>query len=189
MALSMATMLPIDDQVVVGCLDIERFRGDSIFARAYRYGLKSVPPANRGALNGVTGHVAESVIEALLSDLGYAMLWHFTGPLSGGHGVDLIALASDNRIVAVEVKATLRPGRWPRPSRGELDQFTSDWLSKTDNPGMRNWDLTGDNVWGLIAVVNFAQRGCRFALTSNFRSAVPATTIDDLTDGTRWGAE
>jgi len=38
------------------------------------------------------------------------MLWYFAAPLSGSHGVDLITLASDNRVIAVEVKATLQLG-------------------------------------------------------------------------------
>jgi hypothetical protein len=66
---------------------------------------------------GVTGHVAESVIEVLLDRLDWRVLWHFTGP--GRHGVDLLFLTSGDKVAAVEVKGTLIARRIPRLSRHE----------------------------------------------------------------------
>jgi hypothetical protein len=95
----------------------------------------------------VTGHVAESVVELLLAEVGYQLLWHFTGP--GRHGVDLIVLCpAGERVVAVEVKGTLRPQYWPRLSRRELLQMSGAWVDKADNPGMANWELRSDDVYG-----------------------------------------
>jgi hypothetical protein len=48
------------------------------------------PAERRGALGGVTGHVAESVVEIVLESLGWTPVWHFLGP--GRHGVDLLLL-------------------------------------------------------------------------------------------------
>ena len=111
-----------------------------------------------------------------------AVLWHFSRPLSGGHGVDLLVLSPDNKVVAIEVKATLRPGRWPRPSRRELTQMTSRWLDKIDNPGMANWDLSSDDVFGAVMIVNFAERQWRCALTADFITAHPVATLERLRD-------
>jgi hypothetical protein len=134
-----------------------------------------------GRLAGVTGHVGESVIELILDGLGYAMLWHFTGPLSG-HGIDLLALSPDGKVMAIEVKSTLRAGRWPRPTRRELTQMSSSWLDTSDNPGMANWDLSSDDVYGAVMVVNFASRQWRCVLTVDFVTAQPVTTLAQLAD-------
>jgi hypothetical protein len=123
-----AAALPLASAMVEGCLDLDQV-ADRVFARAWRESLTALSPAERrGALAGVTGHVAESVVELLLADLGYQLLWHFTGP--GRHGVDLIVLCpSMERVVAVEVKGTLRPRYWPRLSRRELVQMSGAWRS------------------------------------------------------------
>ena len=72
------------------------------------------------------------------ADLGYQLLWHFTGPCR--HGADLIVLCpSGERVVAVEVKGTLRARYWPRLSRRELVQMSGAWIDKTDDPEMASW--------------------------------------------------
>ena len=51
------------------------------------------------------------------------LLWHFVGPER--HGVDLLVLCQlAERVVAVEVKGTLRRGHWPRLSGRELAQMS-----------------------------------------------------------------
>lgn len=92
--------------------------------RAWQGTLTELSPIERVRLSGITGHVGEAVVEVMLDSLGYHMLWHFTGPLSGGHGVDLLVLSPDEKVIAIEVKATLRVDRWPRPPRRELTQMT-----------------------------------------------------------------
>jgi hypothetical protein len=108
------------------------------------------PAARRGALAGVTGHVAESVTEVVLEAVGWTPVWHFAGP--GRHGVDLPFLGpGEERLFAVEVKGTLRPHHWPRMRRGELTQMDLAWLDKADNPAMSEWGVTSDYVYGAIA--------------------------------------
>jgi hypothetical protein len=104
-----AAILPLPPESVAGCLNLDD-PTDRLFARACRHTLAALSSSERrGALAGVTGHVAESVVELLLDDLGYAPLWHFSGP--GQHGIDLLVLSpSQTQVVAVEVKGT--PAAW-----------------------------------------------------------------------------
>lgn len=88
---------------------------------------------NENAIAGVTGHVAESVAELLLGEIGWRVLWHFVGP--GRHGIDLLFLAPGDVVVAVKVKGTLVGGRVPGLSRRELAQMSAAWIDKADNPG------------------------------------------------------
>jgi hypothetical protein len=182
-ALSVASNLPIDDAAVAGLIDPDRWPSDALFARAWRETLAALSPKERvGRLGGVTGHIGESVVEVILEEIGYSMLWHFTGPFAGGHGVDLLVLSPDGNMLAVEVKATLRAGRWPRPSRGELTQMTGGWLDKADNPGMADWDLGSDDVYGAVAVVNLAAMQWRCVLTADFMRVHPLSNLDALAD-------
>jgi hypothetical protein len=120
----------------------------------------------------VTGHVAESVVEVLLAVLGYHVLWHFTGP--GRHGVDLAVLCPrGERVVVVEAKGSLRAGHWPRLSHRGLAQLSARWLDKLDNPGMANWKLCNEDVYGAVMLVNFAAMAYRAAMTPRLRSPAP----------------
>ena len=102
-----AAAFPLASEMVEG-MDLDQV-ADRVFARAWQGSLALPPAERRGALAGVTGHVAESVVEVLLADLGYQLLWHFTGP--GRHGVDLIVLCpTAERVIAVEVKERSDPG-------------------------------------------------------------------------------
>jgi len=182
LAIGAATAFPLDLKVVRSCLD-DASALDQAFDRALLDGLAQLGrTVVRGQLNGVTGHVGESVVEILLVELGFSPLWHFSGPLSGGHGVDLLMLTPAETIVAVEVKASLRPGRWPRPTRRELTQLSPDWLDRQDNPGMANWELTGADVHGLVVVVNFADAGWKGAATWDFSTVRPVSDPSDLAD-------
>ncbi|MBA3415982.1 MAG: hypothetical protein H0U10_12235 [Chloroflexia bacterium] len=176
--------VPLDlGDIVLDVLDPENEPADALFRRAYTTSLAQLPRAERsGRLAGATGHVGESVVAVLLVDLGYHVLRQFVGPLSGGHGVDLLMLSPDDRVVAIEVKATLRPGRWPRPSRGELAQLSPAWLGKPDNPGMAELGLTDADVYGMVAVVNFADRRWRAVLTDDFQAAHAVREVEDLVD-------
>lgn len=172
---------PLDQAVVTGCIDEPRL-GDRIFARAWRGSLRALAPEERrGALAGVTGHVAESVTEVVLAALGYQPVSHFTGP--GGHGVDLLMLCPAlERLVAIEVKGTLRPGHWPRFRRGEIRQMSLDWLNKRDNPGMAEWGLEGRDVYGAAVLVNFAELRLKVGLTSDFDRLRALTRWEELAD-------
>jgi hypothetical protein len=92
-------------------------------------------------------------------------------------------------VVAIDVKSTLRVGQWPRPSRRELGQMSASWLDKVDNPGMANWDLDSDDVYGAVMVVNFASRQWRCVLMADFVTAHPVTTLTQIADLTWLRAE
>ena len=173
-----STGFDLDDVVVMDCLlDAE---ADRSFALAWEHGFTSLPYLERrGALPGTMGHIAESVIAAALAELGWAPVWHFTGP--GRHGVDLIMLApSADHLVAVEVKSTFRPRHIPRLTAAHLQQMSQGWLDKADNPGMREWDLSAEDVYGLVAVVNFSDRTLRYAATADFERLHAVHCVDEI---------
>jgi hypothetical protein len=76
-------------------------------------------------------------------------------------------------VVVVEVKSTLRPRAWPRPSRREIVQLGASWLDKADNPGMAHWGLGSGDVSGAVAVVDLAASAWRCVLSADFRTALP----------------
>jgi len=172
-----STTFPIDAVVVGDCLDPASATG-SLFARAWRSGLASLTRAEKCAVAGATGHIAESVTEVLLDRQEWRVLWHFTGP--GRHGVDLVFLTPDDKIVAVEVKGTLVAGRIPRLSRREMTQMTAAWVDKADNPGMAELGLQSADIYGAITAINFADMTWRIALTPNFSAIRPVIRLDQL---------
>ena len=176
-----AASFPIDDETVESCLDAED-PVDRMFLQAFRSSLAAIPiHARGGALAGVTGHVAESVVELVLSDLGYQPLWHFAGP--GRHGIDLAMLSpAMDRVVVLEVKGTLRPRRLPRLTSSELRQMSAAWMDKPDNPGMATLGVDSADVYGGVAVVQFAERAYRIGLTNDFEVLRPVESLVQLVD-------
>jgi hypothetical protein len=178
-ALRLSATLPLGDDVIGSCLLDSPT--DALFESAWRLGLDTVPRQQRcGALGGVTGHIAESVVELVLAEEGCDIVWHFTGP--GRHGVDLLVLTPAGQMVAVEVKGTLRSGRWPRLSRRELTQMSAAWIDNRDNPGMAKWDLRSDDVYGMVAAVNFPDQALRVAVTADFECLHPLSALEDFLD-------
>lgn len=176
-----ASPFPLDAAVVESCLRLDDPL-DAAFAEAFRFSLDRLRPSGRrGALPGVTGHIAESVVEVLLNELGYHPIWHFPGP--GRHGIDLAVLSPElDRVLIFEIKGTLRPGHVPRPTNQELRQMSAAWLDKTDNPGMASLGLDSADVYGGIAIVHFPERAYRVALTRDFETLHPLTSPDQLLD-------
>jgi hypothetical protein len=162
-----AVALPISRPTVEICLD-PAAPGDQLFHTAWTESLEARSPARRGGvLPGITGHVAESVVELMLVDHGFAAVAHHPGP--GRHGVDLLMLHLEAEMLfAVEVKGTLVPGRVPRLTRGEVQQMSAAWVDKQDNPAMTNWGLGSQDVYGALAAVNFADMTLRVAVTADF---------------------
>ena len=146
--------------------------------------LTSIPLAERaGGLNGVTGHIAESVTEMLLVDAGWTPVEQFVGPFSGGHGIDLAMLSPDmESVFVVEVKGTLQSGRWPRLTRGEIDQMSQVWLSLPGNPGMQSAGVGGDDVSGLVISIQFAKRQWKGVFTLDFGDVHNVTGIEQLAE-------
>lgn len=177
-ALRSAHALPLEPDLISGCLASDDHL-DRLFDRACTDSLAALAPEQcRGGLAGVTGHVGESIVEVVLVGHGWSPVWHLTGP--GRHGVDLLLLGPGaERLVAVEVKATLRPRRWPRVPR-HVDMPA--WLDKSDNPGMADWGVTAEDVYGAVALVSFHELGCRVALTNDFATWRPVARGEELDD-------
>jgi hypothetical protein len=180
-----AAALALSTQVVEDCIKSGKNHAEeseALFRRAFRTSLTDIPKTQRtGGLNSVAGHIAESVAEVLLSDLGWIPVSQMTGPFSAGHGIDLAFLTSDlDRVVVVEVKGTLQPNCWPRLTRGDIDQFSPDWLDKIDNPGMSDLGLTAEDVTGLVLMVHFARRQWKCAFTRDFTSSIPIHDLEEL---------
>jgi hypothetical protein len=173
-ALRQASVFSLDATVTEECLDLTCAK-DRLFACGWRSGPAALSRAERCAIAGVTDHIAESVTEVLLDRLGWRVLWHFTGP--GRHGVHLVFLTVDDKIVAVEVKGTLTAGHIPRLSRREMTQMSAEWVDKADNPGMAELRLRSADIFGAVAVINFADMTWRIALTSDFSALTPPTSL------------
>ena len=178
-ALRQAAAFHLDTTIIEDCLDLASAK-DQLFDRGWRSGPATLTRAERCALAGVTGHLAESVTEVLLDRLDWRVLWHFTGP--GRHGVDLLFLTPDDKVIAVEVKGTLTAGRIPPLSRRELTQMSAEWIDKADNPGMADLGLRSADIYGAVTVINFADMTWRIALTADFSVLAPVAHIGQLTD-------
>lgn len=179
LGLRQASAFRLDPAVIENCLDLASAK-DQLFDRGWRSGPAALTRAERYALAGVTGHIAESVTEVLLDQLSWRILWHFTGP--GRHGVDLLFLTPDDKVIAVEVKGTLTAGRIPRLSRRELTQMSAEWVDKTDNPGMAELGLRSTDIYGAVAVINFADMTWRIALTADFSELAQVVHTSQLND-------
>ena len=149
-----------------------------LFARARRDGLVSIDSSQRRQLPRITGEVAESVAELLLDGLGYTVFWQITTP--GIHGVDLLLLAPDERVLALEVKGTLRPGTIPRVTPSRLRQMSRAWLSDPANPGTAEWSLKADDLYAGVMVVDLARGEYRLALSGGSERYAPVTELAAL---------
>lgn len=175
-ALRAAAALPIDDSFVAECA-----REDHVFRRTWRDGIATVPaPERRGRLCVELGVVAESVATLLLEASGLDVFAQLTGV--GAHGVDLLALTPAGQVLAVEVKGTLRRGALPRLGRGQRRQMSLEWLSSPDNPGMLEWDLAGEDIYGCVALLDFAAMAWRAAVTGDYAHYAAVTDVAELHD-------
>lgn len=174
-ALRAAPPVPIPEETISECVDLDK-AADALFARTRRQGLASIPlPERRGLLARVTGEVAESVAELLLTEVGVQVFWHIVE--DGVHGVDLLFLTPDESVLALEVKGTLRPGAIPRLTPSRLRQMSRDWLNGPDNPGMAEWEFEADDLYAGVMVVDLAASITRTAVSADFESYIP---VDDL---------
>lgn len=183
-ALVTAPAMPLDAELVESCAHSgaePAALAEAQFLTAFRGSLADVPRSQRApGLNGVTGHVAESVVESMLADLGWVPLEHFTGPFSGGHGIDLAMATPDlEGVYAIEAKGTLAARGWPRLRAGDIPQLTPEWLAKADNPGVESLGLEPAGL-GIIAVlVHFGRRQWK-AVKSNDLDTV--AVVEDGSD-------
>lgn len=176
-ALRHATTFPLDVGLIDSCLNLND-ASDALFARARRDGLATISRSQRGPLPRVTGEVAESVAELLLDRLGYTLFWQITTP--GIHGVDLLLIAPDQRVLALEVKGTLRPGTIPRATPSRLRQMSRAWLSDPANPGMAEWSLDADDLYAGVMVVGLVTDDYRVAVSGDFERYASVTDLSEL---------
>ena len=101
---------------------------------------------------------------------------------AGVHGVDILALTPAGQVLALEVKGTLRAGARPRLGRGTPRQMSLAWLSSPTNPAMLEWGLTGLDLYGGVAHLNFATMQWRAVLTHDHETWLPVRDTSDLLD-------
>jgi hypothetical protein len=177
-ALRAASPFPISKRVVRSCVMPSK-PADALFERARLHGLDSIDRSQRsGHLARVIGEVAESVAEVVLAEQGYSLFWQITTP--GTHGVDLLFLAPDETVLALEVKGTLRPGRIPRLTPSRLRQMSREWLNDPANPAMAEWSLEAEDLYAGVMVVDLASPLYRLALSSNSEHQTPVTDTTAL---------
>lgn len=188
-ALRQAVALELPGDLVLDCASSSPASGaktpeltlaEGAFVLAFEQGLAAVPGERRGGLQAVAGNVAEGVLEVLLAELGWTPLAHDGAPASGGHGVDLLMLSPVDSVVAVEVKSTMQPGRWPRLGRGAVEQLGTGWLDSGVNPAMSDHDLTSDDVHALVAFVHFGRRRWKAATSTDLVEYQPVRSQEDL---------
>ncbi|PQP22748.1 hypothetical protein C5613_21975 [Rhodococcus opacus] len=185
-ALRSAPPLPLSREIVLDCVNSENERAQEQ-EQTFRDLLGSpdtgIVGHRSGSLNGVTGHIAESVAAVLLDEVGYVPLEHFPGPFSGGHGIDLAMFSPETgSVVVVEVKGTLQRKRWPRLTTGEAYQMSPEWLDKPDNPGMSNLEFTSADVHAAVVLISFVRMQWKCVVSAGFDIVHPISTHDDLCD-------
>lgn len=174
-AIRLAVELPLSLECIEECLT----PADDLFRRAWLGGLGALTiTARRGRLPSDTGFIAEAVATLILGELGLDVFAQIVTP--GVHGVDLLALTPEETVLALEVKGTLRPGGLPRFSRGALRQMSVEWLNDPKNPAMAEWELQAKDLYGCVAVLDFARASWRAALTSDFETFAPVHRANDL---------
>lgn len=131
----------------------------------------------------MTGEVAESVAEIVLDELGYNLFWQITVP--GIHGVDLLFLAPDDSVLALEVKGSLRPGTIPRLTPSRLRQMSREWLNAPANPAMVEWSLRAEDLYAGVMLVDLASPLYRLALSSDFEHYSAVTDPANLASPSR----
>jgi hypothetical protein len=175
-AIRAATDLRLPREQVEACL---REGEDTLFREAWENGLDALTfHQRRGRVCTDIGFIAESAATLLLGDVGLDVFAQIVTP--GVHGVDLLALAPEGTVLALEVKGTLLAGSLPRFSRGTLRQMSIEWLNDPSNTAMAEWDLEALDVYGGIALIDFARNVWRAALTSDYERFMPVLQEDQL---------
>jgi hypothetical protein len=177
-ALRAAPPFPISEGVVRGCVETSK-PADALFERARVHGLSSIERSQRsGHLARVIGEVAESVAQIVLDEHRYDLFWQITTP--GIRGVDLLFLAPDESVLALEVKGTLRRGAIPRLTPSRLRQMSREWLDDPANPAMAEWSLRAEDLYAGVMVVDLASPLFRLVLSGDFERYTPVADLAEL---------
>jgi hypothetical protein len=151
---------------------------EELFLRAWTRGIDSIDSAERrGRFPGLIGSVAEAVVAKVMDCAGFSVFDQLTE--LGAHGVDLLLLSPAGRVLALEVKGTLRAGSVPRLRRSRLPQMSAAWLDGA-NAAMLEWGLEAADVYGGIMFVNLAANETRMAVTGDFVDFVPVVRLEEL---------
>jgi hypothetical protein len=54
------------------------------------------------------------------------------------------------------------------------------WVDKANNPGMAELGLQSADIYGAVAVINFADMTWRMALTADFSALSPVIRVEQL---------
>ena len=60
--------------------------------------------------------------------------------------------------------------------------MSAEWVDKADNPGMAELGLLSADIYGAVAIINFADMAWRIALTADFTVLSPVVHTGQLTD-------
>ena len=127
------------------------------------------------------GNVAEAVVEVILEELGWQPVSDDTAGFSAGHGIDLLMLdPALERMIAIEVKSTIQPSRWPRLAAGRREQLTPEWFDAPRNEGMVEWDLSAADVYTMVVQVHLHRLRWRACLARDPQSPHPVIDLDQL---------
>ena len=139
-------------------------------------------PANiRSSAVPVLGNIAEAIIESTLADLGWQPVYDDDRGFSSGHGIDLLMLDPTlERLVAIEVKSTIQPRRWPRLARGRSEQLTPEWLDGPRNTGMLDSAVSSADVYMMVAQIHLGRRRWRCCLAGGPSQSQPVTEEGQL---------
>ena len=106
------------------------------------------------------------------------LFWQIATP--GIHGVDLLFLAPDESVLALEVKGTLRRGVIPRLTPSRLRQMSREWLDDPANPAMAEWSLRAEDLYAGVMVVDLASPLFRLDLSGDFERYTPVADLAEL---------
>lgn len=191
-ALRSATPFEIPLQVLVQCLtsnpELIGHRAEHIAVaesdiKDSLLGGLPIPRARMPAALPVLGNVAEAVIESILVAHAWQPVYDDDTGISFGHGVDLLMLDPGlARVVAIEVKSTIQPARWPRLTTGPNEQLTPGWFNSPGNQGMVEWDLAAVDIFAMVAQVHLRRRVWRSCLIGGAGKPLPVTHTELLSD-------
>lgn len=143
----------------------------------------AIPVHDRSSTLPLLGNAAEAFTESMLVDLGWQPLFDDASGYSAGHGVDLLMLEpSLSAVVAIEVKSTVQPARWPRLTPASRAQMTPAWLGRASNEGMREWALDADDLYSMIVQVHMGRLKWRACTAAELDTPLPIARIDQLVD-------
>lgn len=188
-ALRLGTQFDIPTEALAECLNAEpKLLGnprriaaaESLIHRALADGTR-IPAPTRAEVLPVLGNVAEAVVEVILEEQGWQPVSDDTAGFSSAHGIDLLMLdPAMERVVAIEVKSTIQPSRWPRLAAGRREQLTPKWFDTPRNQGMVEWGLSATDVFTMVVQVHLRRRRWRACLASDLRQPHPLVDLDQL---------